>query len=46
MRNPPGQLHGVRADIPGGAMDQDSLRRVYRSIVEDHLPCGACHDWY
>ena len=46
MRNPPGQLHGVGADVPGCAMDEDSLRRVYRSVLEDHLPSGACDDWY
>ena len=46
IRDPPGQLHGVGADVPGRAMDEDSLRRVYRSVLNDHLPCGACDDWY
>src|SRR5919106_6555609 len=27
-------------------MDKDSLRRVYRSMLEHHLPRGACHDGY
>ena len=46
MRNPPGQLHGVGADVPGGAMDEDSLRRVYRAVLKDHLPSGASDDWH
>ena len=36
MRNPPGQLHCIRADVPGCAMDGDSLRRLYRSVLNAH----------
>ena len=43
-RNPLGELNGVGAHISCGPMDQDSLRCVYRSVVEDHPPCCASDD--
>jgi hypothetical protein len=35
------QHRPIGADIPSSAMDEDSLRCVDSSVVEDHLPSGA-----